>query len=109
MFGLPVLVYAFFFACNDVSGCPAPALFNLSELTWDRLKSQIPWPQDGLSGFITLEAAGWTFAYYLLSLILFRVLPAHKVLGTKLRESGRPLDYSFNGKHPVSAFSGHMV
>ncbi len=99
MFGLPVLVYVFFFACNDVSGCPAPGLFSPRNLTWETLKAQIPWPEDGLAGFITLEAAGWTFAYYLLSLVLFRVLPAHKVLGAKLRESGRPLDYSFNGMY----------
>ncbi|OAA75327.1 c-14 sterol reductase [Akanthomyces lecanii RCEF 1005] len=103
VFGLPVLVYAFFFACNDTSGCPAPGLLSPRNLTWDALKTQIPWPEDGLAGFITLEAAGWTFAYYLLSLVLFRVLPSQKVLGAKLRESGRPLDYSFN------AFSSTLV
>ncbi len=102
MFGLPVLVYAFFFACNDTSGCPAPGLLSPRNLTWDALKTQIPWPEDGLAGFITLEAAGWTFAYYLLSLVLFRVLPSQKVLGAKLRESGRPLDYSFNGMYLFS-------
>ena len=36
-------------------------------------------------------------AYYLLSLVLYRVLPAQEVYGTKLRESGKPLKYRFNG------------
>ncbi|KAM3432781.1 hypothetical protein NHJ13734_006722 [Beauveria thailandica] len=103
VFGLPVLVYAFFFACNDISGCPAPGLLNPRHLTWNALKDQIPWPENGFCGFITLEAAGWTFAYYLLSLVLFRVLPSQKLLGAKLSESGRPLDYSFN------AFSSTLV
>lgn len=95
MFGLPVLVYTFFFTCNGVSGCPAPALLKL-QAAWDTLRSDIPWPQDGLRGFVSWEATAWVFAYYLLSLVLFRVLPAQDVLGTKLRESGRPLDYQFN-------------
>lgn len=99
MFGLPVLLNVWYFACNDVSGCPAPALLQLSSLTWESLKSQIPWPEQGLWGFVSWEAAGWTSAYYLLSLVLYRVLPAEEVHGTKLRESGRPLRYRFNGSY----------
>lgn len=37
-------------------------------------------------------------SYYLLSLVLYRVLPGQEVYGTKLRESGRPLKYKLNGK-----------
>lgn len=96
VFGLPVLVYVFFFVCNDVSGCPAPVLLQLRSLSWETLKPQIPWPADGFAGFFSVDATAWTFAYYFLSLVLYRVLPSQKILGAKLRESGRPLEYSFN-------------
>lgn len=97
MLGQPLLLNLLYFGCNDVSGCPAPALLSLKTLTWDRLKTQIPWPEHGLQGFLSWRATGWLFAYYLLSLILYRVLPAHEVYGTKLRESGKALKYRFNG------------
>lgn len=87
-----------FFGCNDVAGCPVPALLYPRSLSWDKLKDQIPWPQDGIRGFVSWEVTGWVFIYYLVSLVLYRVLPAHEVYGTKLRESGRPLQYRFNGK-----------
>src|SRR5271163_4634053 len=93
VFGLPVLMNFFYFTCNDVFGCPAPALLDPRTLTWEKLKAQIPWPQDGIWGFASWEATGWMLAYYLLSLILYRVLPAHEVYGTKLREFDRPLKY----------------
>ena len=98
VFGLPLLLNAFYFVCNDVSGCPAPSLLSPRSLTWDKLKSEIPWPEDGLRGFVSWEATGWTLAYYLLSLVLYRILPAQELLGTKLVESGKPLKYRFNGK-----------
>jgi delta14-sterol reductase len=90
-----------FLACNDIGGCPAPALLSPRSLTWDGLKAQMPWPQDGVWGFASWSVTGWVLAYYLVSLVLFRVLPAKEVLGTKLRESGKPLRYRFNG-----SFSG---
>ncbi|WYZ45073.1 hypothetical protein EsH8_VIII_000389 [Colletotrichum jinshuiense] len=96
VFGLPVLMNVFFLACNDVSGCPAPALLDLRTLTWEKLKTQIPWPQDGIWGFVSWNVTGWVLAYYLVSLVLYRVLPAHEVYGSKLLESGRPLKYRFN-------------
>jgi delta14-sterol reductase len=46
---------------------------------------------------VSWEVTAWLFAYYLVSLVLYRVLPAHETLGTKLRESGKPLTYRFNG------------
>ena len=36
--------------------------------------------------------------YYLLSMILYKVLPAEEAYGTKLVQNGRPLKYRFNGK-----------
>lgn len=87
----------FFFTCNDVTGCPAPALLDIRNLSLETLKSQVPWPQNGLSGFASWETTGWVLGYYVLSLILYRMLPATEVYGTKLRESGRPLKYRFNG------------
>ena len=86
-----------FLGCKDVSGCPAPALLDPRTLTWEKLRDQIPWPEDGIWGFCSWKASGWLAAYYLLSLFLYRVLPAKQVYGTKLRESGRPLEYRFNG------------
>lgn len=96
VFGLPILMQVLYLGCNDVSGCPAPALLEPKTLSWTKLKSQIPWPVEGVAGFMSWETTGWLFAYYFLSLILYRVLPAEVVLGTKLRESGRPLKYRFN-------------
>lgn len=98
--GLPALLEFCYFACNDLSGCPAPALLQPSTLTWANLKLQIPWPAHGARGFVSWEIIGWVLAYYLLSLVLYRVLPAHEVYGMKLRESGRPLLYRFNGELP---------
>lgn len=88
-----------------MSGCPAPALLQPTTLTWESLKAQIPWPAEGIQGFATWEATGWVFAYYLLSLVLYRVMPAYEVYGTKLRESGRPLLYRFNGVYFLFYFS----
>ncbi|KAI6502741.1 c-5 sterol desaturase [Pyricularia oryzae] len=96
VFGLPVLLWTLFFGCNDVSGCPAPALLSPRDLTWAKLKYEIPWPENGVRGFVSWEVTFWTFAYYFLSLVLHRVMPAEEVVGTKLRDSGRPLTYRFN-------------
>lgn len=95
VFGLPVIVYSFFFFCNDISGCPAPALLGLRSLSWQSLKAQIPWPGD-FASFASWEATGWVAAYYLLSLILYRALPSQQIKGTKLRESSQSLEYRFN-------------
>ncbi|KAL0938261.1 delta-sterol reductase [Colletotrichum truncatum] len=96
VFGLPILMYVFYFGCNDLSGCPAPALLEPRTLTWEKLRAQIPWPQNGIWGFASWNVTAWVLGYYLLSLILYRVLPAHEVYGSKLAESGRPLKYRFN-------------
>ena len=68
----------------------------LRSLSWGTLKSQIPWPADGFTGFASWGATGWVLVYYLLSLFLYRALPAQKVRGTKLRESNQSLKYHFN-------------
>ncbi|KAK8122720.1 hypothetical protein PG984_011390 [Apiospora sp. TS-2023a] len=94
--GQPLLLNAFYFLCNDKTGCPAPILLRPSDFTWDSLKSQIPWPRDGIWGFASWKVTGWLLAYYMLSLVLHAILPANKVLGTKLKQSGRPLEYRFN-------------
>ncbi|PGH26820.1 hypothetical protein AJ80_01397 [Polytolypa hystricis UAMH7299] len=102
-FGLPVLLNAFAFTCNDVAGCPVPSLLSPRSLTWEKLKAEIPWPQDGIWGLASWEVTGVLLGYYLLSLILYRVLPAQEVHGTKLVQHGRPLKYRFN------AFSSTIV
>nr|UBX54518.1 delta(14)-sterol reductase [Aspergillus sp.] len=40
-FGLPLLLYAFAFACNDVSGCPVPTFLQPQDLTWEKLKADV--------------------------------------------------------------------
>ncbi|OLN87043.1 Delta(14)-sterol reductase 1 [Colletotrichum chlorophyti] len=103
VFGLPVLLWTFFFVCNDKTGCPAPATLSPRTLTLEKLKAETPWPADGIWGFCSWEAIGWSLAYYFLSLVLYRILPAEEPLGTKLRQSGLPLKYRFN------AFSASVV
>jgi hypothetical protein len=96
-FGLPILLYAFTFACNDVSGCPAPSLLSPKTLDLDTLKREVGWPADGIWGLASWKATGWTLAYYLFNAILYRVLPAVETEGTRLSSGGK-LKYRFNGK-----------
>lgn len=107
--GLPILCYLFAFACNDVSGCPAPALLTLRETftaaTLSRmsgwwhgkeiLKKQVGWP--GWTGLMSVEAAVGTLGWYAVSLALWALLPAWEVEGTELRTGGR-LGYRMNGE-----------
>ena len=93
--GLPVVCYAMTFLCNDISGCPAPALLHPSKLTLHELKKQTGWPEDGLLGLVNLEATAWLLGYYLLLFVLQIVLPGQKVEGVELRTGGR-LKYKFN-------------
>ncbi|KAK2042044.1 hypothetical protein LZ31DRAFT_632960 [Colletotrichum somersetense] len=96
--GLPTLLLTLFFGCNDKTGCPFPAALSPSTLTLEKLETETPWPADGIWGLCSWKAMGWTLAYYFLSLVLYRVLPAQELLGTKLVESGRPLKYRFNSE-----------
>ena len=104
--GLPVLLYLFNFACNDVAGCPVPSLLNPRALSWDKLRSEIGWPEGGIWDLASWEVTGVILAYYLLSMILWTVLPAQEVHGTKLVRNGRPLKYRLNGKHAYHDFRG---
>ena len=105
--GLPICCYAFAFLCNDVSGCPAPALLSPIKLFtpptlstqsgWQHalttLEKETGWP--GFTGLISTEAALGTAAWYGLSLLLYVLLPAREVEGVQLRTGGR-LKYRFN-------------
>ncbi|KAK0718452.1 delta(14)-sterol reductase like protein [Lasiosphaeria miniovina] len=95
VFGLPVLLHTFNFACNDKSGCPAPSLLYPKSLDLATLKEEVGWPADGIWGLGSWRAFGWTLAYYAFSAILYRVLPATLTEGTKLANGGR-LKYRFN-------------
>jgi delta14-sterol reductase len=94
-FGLPILTYVFAYACNDVSGCPAPSLLSPTTLSWSQLKSEIGWPQEGVAGLFSWEAVAAVLGYLLVNAILYRILPAVEVEGTLLRSGGR-LKYRFN-------------
>lgn len=94
-FGLPVLVYLFTFTCNDISGCPAPSFLSPKTLSFDQLKLEVGWPEDGIRGLASWKASGALAAYYLVNLILFALLPAAEVEGSVLRSGGR-LKYRFN-------------
>lgn len=95
VFGLPIIVYATAFLCNDVSGCPAPALLHPGTLTWDKLKAQTPWPENGIRGLASVEATLWVSAYYFLSLFLQLLLPGDEVEGLQLACGGRHM-YKLN-------------
>ncbi|CAJ2510270.1 Uu.00g061700.m01.CDS01 [Anthostomella pinea] len=94
-FGLPFLCWLFTFACNDISGCPAPSLLNPKTLSINQLKTEVGWPEDGIMGLASWKATAWTVAYYLFSALLYRILPAIETEGTELSSGGR-LKYRFN-------------
>ncbi len=94
-FGLPLVTYLMTFLCNDVSGCPVPSVLHPSSLTIDKLKQDVGWPEDGLWGLTSFKVTGFVLAYYLLSLILYRVLPGEVAEGTQLPSGGK-LKYKFN-------------
>lgn len=81
------------FACNDISGCPAPSLLHPKSLDLEVLKKEVGWP--GVRGLLTWDVMGKTLGLYLLSGILYRILPATETVGTQLRNGGR-LKYRLN-------------
>ncbi|OCT53128.1 Delta(14)-sterol reductase [Cladophialophora carrionii] len=95
VFLLPLLLYATVFLCNDVSGCPPPALLDPKTLTLEKLKKQTPWPENGIAGLFDLEVTLWVLAYYALSLALQLFLPGQELDGTTLGTGGRH-HYKFN-------------
>ncbi|CVL13601.1 hypothetical protein LB506_012672 [Fusarium annulatum] len=94
-FFLPILVYVFNFVCNDISGCPAPSLLHPKTLSLDALKHEVGWPSNGVAGLVSWKGTAAVIGYNVLSLILYRVLPAVEVEGTELRSGGK-LKYRFN-------------
>lgn len=94
-FGLPIAIYAFTFLCNDISGCPVPSILAPSKLTIERLKQDAGWPTNGISGLASWDASAKVLGYYLLSLVLHRVLPGEEKQGVELT-SGGSLKYKFN-------------
>ncbi|ROW17414.1 hypothetical protein VPNG_00843 [Cytospora leucostoma] len=102
-FGLPVLLYIFTFACNDVSGCPAPLIFsNWKTIQLEELKHEVGWPVNGIRGLASWEVTGWTLAYYLFSAVLYRVLPATIAEGAPLSSGGK-LKYRMNSFNSIIA------
>lgn len=96
-FGLPTLLYLFAFACNDISGCPAPSLLRPKSLDLETLNQEVGWPDDGIWGLGSWEATGWTLAYYLFNAVLYAVLPATEAEGVELSSGGR-LKYRLNSE-----------
>ncbi|KAH6898267.1 Delta(14)-sterol reductase [Thelonectria olida] len=94
-FGLPILVFIFNFACNDISGCPAPSLLSPKTLSLNKFKQEVGWPEDGLAGLVSWEATAATVGYMFLSMLLYRILPAAEVEGTELKNGGK-LKYRLN-------------
>lgn len=99
-FGLPVLLYVFTFACNDVSGCPAPPLLSPKSIDLNELKREVGWPADGVWGLASWSVTGWTLAYYLFNAVLYRVLPATEADGVQLSSGGR-LKYRMNSFNSI--------
>ena len=94
-FGLPIVCYLMTFLCNDISGCPVPSALSPSTITIDKLKNDVEWPADGIWGLASWDVSAKVLGYYLLSLILHRVLPGEHVEGVELSSGGK-LKYKFN-------------
>jgi delta14-sterol reductase len=94
-FGLPILCYLATFFCNDISGCPVPSSLSPSTLSIETLKREIGWPADGIRGLASWDVSAKVVGYYLLSLVLYRVLPGEELEGTELVTGGR-LKYKMN-------------
>ncbi|KAG9244127.1 Delta(14)-sterol reductase-like protein [Calycina marina] len=94
-FGLPLLCYSATFLCNDISGCPVPSALSPSTITIEKLKQDVGWPANGIRGFASWNVTFGVLAYYVLTLVLYRVVPAQYGTGTELRCGGR-LKYKFN-------------
>ncbi len=88
-------MYAATFLCNDISGCPVPSALSPSNLTIKQLKEDVGWPADGIYGLASWDASAKVLGYYLLSLILHRVLPGEEKEGVELSTGGK-LKYKFN-------------
>jgi Delta14-sterol reductase len=96
-FGLPLVTYLLTFLCNDISGCPAPSTLHPSTLTLEKLKEEVGWPANGVLGLVDLKVTGAVLGYYVLSLILYRVLPGEEAEGIPT-SSGAKLKYKFNSR-----------
>lgn len=94
-FGLPILCYLFTFLCNDISGCPVPSVLSPSTITIKALKQEVGWPSNGVWGLASWDVSAKVLGYYLLSLILHRVLPGERAEGVELACGGK-LKYKFN-------------
>ncbi|PMD58083.1 Delta(14)-sterol reductase-like protein [Hyaloscypha bicolor E] len=94
-FGLPLAVYIATFLCNDISGCPVPSALSPSTLTIEQLKKDVGWPANGIWGLASWDVSAKVVGYYLLSMVLQRVLPGVEAMGTELASGGR-LAYKFN-------------
>lgn len=90
------MTFVFAFACNDVSGCPAPSLLRPSSLSLEQLKREVGWPKEGIAGLYNTEVTLWTLSYYVFSLFLQVFLPGQEAEGVQLACGGR-LKYKFNG------------
>lgn len=108
-FGLPLLVYAFQFLCNDISGCPAPSLLSPSTFSIDALKVEVGWPLEGIKGLYNGRVTLYVLGYYVLSLLLQIFLPGTEAEGTVLACGGR-LKYKFNAfRSAILTLSGCAI
>ncbi|RAL59300.1 hypothetical protein DID88_006905 [Monilinia fructigena] len=83
------------FSANDISGCPVPSSLSPSTLTISNLKQEAGWPANGLAGLSSWDVFLKVVGYYLLSMVLHRVLPGEEKLGVELASGGK-LKYKFN-------------
>lgn len=83
------MVYSLAFFCNDVSGCPAPALLHPTRMTLAELKQDINWPKEGIVGLFNMDVLVKVLGYYFLLLLLQVFLPGMTVDGVQLACGGR--------------------
>ena len=90
------MVYLGALFVNDVSGCPPPSLLHPKGFTLKTLKAETGWPSNGVLGLFSVKATLATLTYYLVLLLMLKVLPGVECQGPELKIGGK-LWYKLNG------------
>ncbi|GMK57223.1 hypothetical protein CspeluHIS016_0400570 [Cutaneotrichosporon spelunceum] len=87
-FATPIVAYALFYGCNEVTGCSVPPTRNFLEWVGD-------WPSSA-GALWEWKAAGVYLAWYMWTVLCWNILPGEWIEGTLLRDGTRK-KYKMNG------------